>query len=103
VELKEPVGPHFRDESLIPKHKICHKLDKTLKFVITKIQYMLGNNEDFDRVVMRLLIKVRGEQICWDLWSSKPMTTSINHLHLTFHKNTVHAKHQYISNTQKYP
>ena len=66
------------------------------------MQRMLDNHEDFDRIVTGLWVKVRGEQICWNLWSSKPKTMSRNHLHPIFHKNT-HTGHQYISNTQNNP
>jgi len=48
--------------------------------------------------------KVRREQMCSDLWSSKPKTMSMYHLHPTFHKKKAHhTKHQYISNTQNNP
>jgi len=59
---------------------------------------MLDNHEDFDRVAMGLWVKVRAEPICWDLWSSKPKTMSMNHLHLMFPKNTPHMKHRYTQN-----
>ena len=39
---------------------------------------MLNNQKDFDRNVTGLWVKVRGEHICWDLWSSKPKTVSIS-------------------------
>ena len=53
------------------RNQIYHKLDKTLKFAPMKMQHMLDNHEGFDRVVTGLCVKERGEQIRWDLWSSK--------------------------------
>jgi len=50
-----------------------------------KIQRMLDNHEDFARVVTGLRIKVRWEQICWDLWSSKPKTFA--------HQTPIHFKY----------
>jgi len=35
--------------------------------------------------------KGKGEEICCDLWSSKPKSMSINHLCPTFHKITAHT------------
>jgi len=43
--------------------KIYHKLDKILKFAITKNANTLDDHEVFNRVVMGLRVKVRGEQM----------------------------------------
>ena len=50
------------------------------------MQNILGNHEEFDRVVTRRWVKVRAEQSFGDLWSSKPKTMSINHLRQLFTK-----------------
>jgi len=42
--------------------QIYHKLDKSLKFAITKNANTLDNHENFNRVVTGLRVKVRGEQ-----------------------------------------
>ena len=39
---------------LFQKNQIYHKLEKTLKFAATKMQNMLGNHKEFDKVVMDL-------------------------------------------------
>jgi len=45
------------------KDAIYHVLAKSLKFSTTKMQCLLGNHEDFNRVVTGPWVKIRGEQI----------------------------------------
>jgi len=58
----------------------------------------LGNYKDFNRAVMGQWVRVRGEQIHWDLWSLKPKTMSINYLCPTFHKHNPHVDTFQINN-----
>jgi len=51
--------------------QIYHKLDKILKFAITKKSNTLDNHEDFNRITMGLRVKVRGEQMFWENLSEK--------------------------------
>ena len=44
---------------LIPKTQICHKVDKILKFAITRNANTPDNHEDFHKVVMGPRVKVR--------------------------------------------
>ena len=43
--------------------QIYHKLDKILKFVVTKNANTLDNHEVFNMVITTLRVKVRGEQM----------------------------------------